>query len=209
MLALNSMIEGQETERLRIAQDLHDGLGGLLTTVKAHFNAIEREINAVKNLNVYDKTNELIDKACVEVRRIAHNMVPHSIQLSGLQGALEDLKHSIESRGLQCDLELHQLDKLELSQEKASMVYRIVQEVTNNAIKHSEASNIFLQLMYIENNLHITIEDNGKGFDINQVVNNKGMGLKSIDSRVKYLNGTVHYDSSPNHGTTVNIEVPV
>ena len=77
MLALNSMIEGQETERLRIAQDLHDGLGGLLTTVKAHFNAIEREIKAVKDLNVYDKTNDLIDKACVEVRRIAHDMVPH------------------------------------------------------------------------------------------------------------------------------------
>ena len=86
LLALNSMIEGQESERLRIAQDLHDGLGGLLTTVKAHFNAIEREIANIKNMNVYEKTNQLIDEACAEVRRIAHDMVPHSLKMNGLQG---------------------------------------------------------------------------------------------------------------------------
>lgn len=209
MLALNSMIEGQETERLRIAQDLHDGLGGLLTTVKAHFNAIEREIKAVKDLNVYDKTNDLIDKACVEVRRIAHDMVPHSIQLSGLSGAMIDLKQSIEARGLKCDLDIHHLDELVISQQNASMLYRIIQEISNNAIKHAEAKNIFIQLMKVENTLHITIEDDGKGFDINQVLTKKGLGLKSIDSRVNYLNGHIHYDSSPNHGTTINIELPV
>lgn len=209
MLALNSMIEGQETERLRIAQDLHDGLGGLLTTVKAHFNAIEREIKAVKDLNVYDKTNDLIDKACVEVRRIAHDMVPHSIQLSGLSGSMIDLKQSIEARGLHCDLDLHNLSELAMSQQNASMLYRIIQEISNNAVKHSGAKNIFIQLMKAENTLHITIEDNGKGFDINEVLAKKGMGLKSIDSRVKYLNGKIHYDSSPNHGTTVNIEIPL
>ena len=205
VLALNSMIEGQ----LRIAQDLHDGLGGLLTTVKAHFSAIEREINAVKSLNIYDKTNDLIDKACIEVRRIAHNMVPHSIQISGLTGAMIDLKQSIESRGLICDLDIHGIETLDINQQKSSMIYRIIQEATNNVIKHANATSVFIQLLKNENTLHIIVEDNGKGFDINQVVNNKGMGLKSIDSRIKYLNGILHYDSSPNHGTTVNIEVPI
>lgn len=209
VLALNAMIEGQEAERLRIAHDLHDGLGGLLTTVKAHFNAIEREINAVKNLNVYDQTNDLIDKACIEVRRIAHNMVPHSIHISGLAGALDDLKQSIESRGLTCELDLHGIDDLAIDQQKASMLYRIIQEVTNNTIKHAEASHVLIQLIKSDAVLHIMIEDNGKGFDINNIQNNKGMGLRSIESRVKYLDGKIFYDSAINYGTTVNIEVAV
>jgi signal transduction histidine kinase len=209
VLALNAMIEGQEAERLRIAQDLHDGLGGLLTTVKAHFNSIEKEINAIKNLNVYDKTNDLIDKACIEVRRIAHNMVPHSIQISGLHGAMSDLKNSIESQGLTCELDMYHMDEVNLSQEKLSMIYRVIQEISNNTIKHANASHLFIQLMKMDDSLHIIVEDNGKGFDINEVVTKKGLGLKSIDSRVKFLNGTIHYDSSPNHGTTVNIEIPL
>ena len=209
VLALNSMIEGQEAERMRIAQDLHDGLGGLLTTVKAHFSAIEREIEAVKNINVFDKTNNLIDQACLEVRRIAHDMVPHSIQLSGLRGALDELKQSIETRGMSCAVEVHNLESVHISAQKSSMIYRILQEITTNALKHSEGKQILIQLIVHENLLHILVEDDGKGFDINQVLQKDGMGLKSIDSRIKYLNGTINYDSSPKHGTTINIDIPV
>jgi signal transduction histidine kinase len=209
LLSLNSLIEGQEAERMRIAQDLHDGLGGLLTTVKAHFNSIQREMETIRNLNVYEKTNKLIDEACIEVRRIAHDMVPYSIKISGLEGALEDLRQSIITRGLDCELEIHQLDPALVSEQKANMIYRTIQEITNNSVKHAAASKIFIQLMQHGNRLHILVEDNGKGFDINQVVSNKGMGLKSIDSRVRYLNGTIHYDTSPGHGTTINIELPL
>jgi two-component system NarL family sensor kinase len=209
VLALNSMIEGQEAERMRIAQDLHDGLGGLLTTVKAHFSAIEREIDAVKKFNVFDKTNTLIDQACVEVRRIAHDMVPYSVQISGLKGALDELEQSIRTRGIECELDLHNLENLSIDSQKTSMIYRILQELTNNAVKHSGAEKILVQLLFHENMLHIMVEDNGNGFDVNQVVQKNGMGLKSIDSRVKYLNGKINYDSTPQHGTTVNIDIPV
>jgi signal transduction histidine kinase len=209
LLSLNAIIEGQEAERLRIAQDLHDGLGGLLTTVKAHFNSIQREIEQIKNLNVYAKTNQLIDEACVEVRRIAHDMIPYSIKISGLAGALEDLRQSIITRGPDAELEMHGLEGLDLDESKTNMVYRIIQEITNNAVKHAQAKRIFIQLMKHESTLHIMVEDNGRGFDINNVVANKGMGLKSIDSRVSYLGGKVNYDSTPGHGTTVNIEIPV
>lgn len=209
VLALHSMIEGQEAERMRIAQDLHDGLGGLLTTVKAHFTAIEREIDAVKSLNVFDKTNLLIDKACVEVRRIAHDMIPHSIQISGLNGALDELKQSVLARGMDCDVDLHNIDSLILDPQKTSMLYRILQEITTNAVKHSGANKILIQLIYHENILHIMVEDNGQGFDVNQVVQKNGMGLKSIDSRINYLNGSIQYDSSPVHGTTVSIDIPI
>jgi len=209
LLSLNSMLEGQEVERLRIAQDLHDGLGGLLTTVKAHFNTIEKEIDNIKNINLYEKTNKLIDEACIEVRRIAHDMVPHSIKISGLRGALEDLKNSISTRGLECEIDIHGQKLDHLPAEKASMIYRIIQETTNNAVKHAKANKLFIQLLEHENNLHITVEDDGQGFDINNILSQKGMGLKSIDSRINYLSGKINYDSSPNHGTTVNIEIPI
>jgi len=197
LLSLNSMLEGQEVERLRIAQDLHDGLGGLLTTVKAHFNTIEKEIDNIKNINLYEKTNKLIDEACIEVRRIAHDMVPHSIKISGLRG------------GLECEIDIHGQKLDHLPAEKASMIYRIIQETTNNAVKHAKANKLFIQLLEHENNLHITVEDDGQGFDINNILSKKGMGLKNIDSRINYLSGKINYDSSPNHGTTVNIEIPI
>ncbi len=209
LLALNSMIEGQESERLRIAQDLHDGLGGLLTTVKAHFNAIEREIANIKNMNVYEKTNQLIDEACAEVRRIAHDMVPHSLKMNGLQGVLSDIQQSVKSRGVACDVEIHHLDESILGEQKAVMIYRIVQEVVNNAMKHANASHLLIQLIGHDHGLNVMIEDNGKGFDINSLIGGKGMGLKSIESRVKYLEGTLNIDSAPSQGTTINIEIPI
>lgn len=209
LLSLNSVIEGQEAERLRIAQDLHDGLGGLLTTVKAHFQSIQKEIQQLENLNIYNKTNKLIDEACIEVRRIAHDMVPYSIKISGLKGALEDLKESVIARGLPCELEIFNSDELKLNEQHSNMLYRIIQEITTNAVKHANATKLFIQLMCHKEGLNILIEDNGKGFDINHLLKGGGMGLKSIDSRVSYLSGKINYDSSPGHGTTINIEIPL
>ncbi len=208
LLSLNSMIEGQESERMRIAQDLHDGLGGLLTTVKAHFSTIQKEIENIESLNIYSKTNRLIDEACTEVRRIAHDMVPYSIKISGLHGALEDLKESVIARGLECEVEIHNFTKDQLNEQQANMVYRILQEITNNAIKHAQANHIFIQLMGHENKLHILVEDDGVGFDVSKQ-DYHGMGLKSINSRVAYLGGTIMYDSSPGQGTNINIEIDV
>ena len=208
LLSLNSVIEGQEAERLRIAQDLHDGLGGLLTTVKAHFQSIQKEIHQLENMNIYAKTNKLIDEACIEVRRIAHDMVPYSIKIAGLKGALEDLRESIQARGLPCELEIFKADLLQLNEQHSNMLYRIIQEVTNNAVKHAQATKLFVQLVCHEKGLNVLIEDNGKGFDINHLLTSKGMGLKSIDSRISYLGGKINYDSSFGHGTTVNIEIP-
>lgn len=209
LLALNSMIEGQESERLRIAQDLHDGLGGLLTTVKAHFNAIEREIANIKEMNIYAKTNQLIDEACVEVRRIAHDMVPYSLKMNGLEGVLSDIRQTVLGKGIQCDVDIHNVKEEVLGEQKVVMIYRIIQEVVTNALKHSGASHMLIQLVGHENGLNVMIEDNGKGFDVNQLLQGKGLGLKSIESRVKYLEGTLNIDSTPNQGTTINIEIPL
>lgn len=160
-----------------------------MTTIKAHFSSIQKEIQQLENLNFYNKTNKLIDEACIEVRRIAHDMVPYSIKLNGLTGALEDLKEGIEARGLPCDLDIFNAENVQLSEQTSNMIYRTIQEITTNAVKHANATKLLLQLVFHEKGLNILVEDNGKGFDINTLHNEDGMGIKSVESRVRYLGG--------------------
>ena len=208
LTALNSMLEGQEKERLRIAQDLHDSLGGLLTTVKAHFNALRPIDMRPSSGEVYAKTNKLIDDASVEVRRISHNMVPKALATSGLAGALQDLAENLETNGIQTNLELVNMEE-EIDQSKSLIIFRTIQEITNNIIKHADARNVLIQLIQQEETLSIFVEDDGKGFRLQQALDKGGIGLQNIASRVQFLNGAIDWDSVPGEGTTVNIRVPV
>ncbi|MCC6410043.1 MAG: tetratricopeptide repeat protein [Saprospiraceae bacterium] len=203
LTALSAMIEGQEKERSRVAADLHDGLGGLLTSVKSHFNALHQPAGEPV---LFEKTNRLIDDACVEVRRIAHNMMPRALSVAGLQGALEDLARDLDRQGLHCQLETVGLDR-SISDATAVMVYRIVQELANNVVKHAEADHLLLQLLRHENQLTILVEDNGKGFDLEKAITQKGIGLSSIASRVQFLQGAIDWDSVPGQGTSVSIQL--
>lgn len=207
LLALNSMIEGQEVERLRIAKDLHDSLGGLLSTVKAHFTTIQREIIQLEKLNITKKTNSLIDEACIEVRRISHNMMPHALSISGLQGALEDIAENLREDGFQTNLEISNLPE-KIENTKEVMIYRLLQEIISNIRKHAEAKSILIQLLGFQNEINIIIEDDGKGFDYEKAIEKGGLGLKSINSRVHYLDGMIHWDTMPNQGTSISINIP-
>ncbi|MAT89820.1 MAG: hypothetical protein CMC35_03925 [Flavobacteriaceae bacterium] len=208
LLAMNSMIEGQEAERLRIAKDLHDSLGGLLSTVKAHFSIIQNKIEELEQLNITERTNHLIDEACLEVRRISHNMMPHALSISGLPGALEDVAEQLKLQGYNVSLELSNIPNT-LDSNKQVMIYRIVQEVISNIRKHAEAASILLQLLKHGNQLHIIIEDDGTGFDFEKAKAKGGLGLKSIQSRVDYLDGTIDWDTQPGNGTQVTINIPI
>ena len=208
LLALSSMVEGQEAERLRIAKDLHDSLGGLLSTVKNHFSTIQNEIKALEKLNLTEKTGELIDEACIEVRRISHNMMPHALSLSGLKGAIEDLAEQLVSEGFDTTLEIS--DELRyLEETKKVMIYRLVQEIISNIRKHAEAKTILIQLLVYEREIKLIIEDDGKGFEYNKALAKGGLGLKSINSRVEFLDGQINWDSQPEKGTTISINIPV
>jgi len=169
LLALNSMIEGQESERLRIAQDLHDSLGGLLSTVKSHFSIIQREIQQLEALNITSKTNDLIDEACTEVRRISHNMLPHSLTISGLQGVMEDIKEQLEIEGYEVTFEMDNLQKAD-DPTRDVMIYRLLQEIISNMRKHAKANSLFLQILKTEESLSILFEDDGKGFDYEKAI---------------------------------------
>ncbi|MCB0634598.1 MAG: sensor histidine kinase [Saprospiraceae bacterium] len=208
LLSLTAMIEGQESERQRIAQDLHDGIGGLLTTVKAHFYAIQEQVEKLQQLNIYKKTNDLIDEACQEVRRISQNMMPRSLQLLGLRGAIEDLATQLRHSGLACELEIIGLPE-DMDQTRSVMLYRIIQELCQNISKHAAAENVFIQLLGHGSELSLIVEDDGRGFDYNRVKGSSpSLGLKNIESRVKFLKGSLEVDSVIDEGTTVMIQIP-
>lgn len=209
LLALSSMIEGQEQERRRIAKDLHDGMGGLLTTIKAHYNTVAEAVaDNAKFQEVVPQTGALIDRACTEVRRISQNMMPAALLYAGLEGALEDLAVQVRTSGIACDLEL--VGDVEALEEAGTVaIYRILQEAVNNILKHAEATHVLIQLLVHEDQLHMTVEDNGKGFEFENALHQKSVGLKSFDSRVQYLKGTWNVDSVPGEGTTITFNIPL
>lgn len=207
LLSLNNMIEGQEKERHRIAQDLHDSLGGLLSTVKAHFSIIQKGIEQLEYLNITKKTNQLIDEACVEVRRISHNMQPQSLAISGLQGAIEDIAQQLITQKYDVTLQLEGLKKSNNTARDAA-IYRLIQEIISNIRKHANASAILIQIIENPDRLSIILEDNGQGFDYKQATEKGGLGLKSINSRVTYLDGIIDWDTRIGAGTSINITIP-
>jgi signal transduction histidine kinase len=204
LMVLNSMIEGQEAERLRIAKDLHDSLGGLLSSVKSHFTLIKNESRQLKNLGLAEKTNVLIDEACLEVRRISHNMMPHSLSLSGLKGAVEDLAENLKSLKYEVNLDIHNLPE-NIDNTKQITIYRLIQEILSNIRKHAEATSVLIQLFGHQDRLNLIIEDDGKGFDYDKKIADEGLGLKSINSRVEFLDGEIEWDSKPGNGTTITM----
>ncbi len=208
LVAFGSMIEGQEKERLRIAKDLHDSLGGLLSTIKSHYSTIfsAKKIEAPSQLT--DKTQDLIDNACLEVRRIAHNMMPNALNLAGLKGALEDMVEHLSEQGYDARLEMSNLPE-DIKDTTKIMIYRLIQEIISNIRKHAQAKSILIQLINYHNTLHITFENDGMGFDYPEAIQKKSLGISSINSRVAYLQGTIDWDTKKGAGTTINITIPL
>jgi len=208
VISLNSMIEGQEAERSRIAKDLHDGLGGLLSTVKAYFTSFPVDLTNTKDSKIYHKMNAMIDEACGEVRRISHNMMPHSLSLLGLEETIIGLGESLRQNNIQTKIEVGSIP-FELEDTKKIMIYRLIQELVSNIRKHANAENVLIQLLVHNDIMNITIEDDGYGFDQKNLPKKDGLGVNSVISRVNYLNGKIEYDCQINKGCSVNIQIPM
>jgi signal transduction histidine kinase len=210
--SINAMLEGQEGERKRIAQDLHDRLGSMLSMVKLHFKSIEDNLQAIResSLLMYSKANNLLDEACEEVRQIANDLNSGVLNNFGLLAALNSLKDSIEATGqLKIEVFNFGFENKRIEYHMEINIYRIIQELLSNILKHSKASEVSIQLLKKETRLNIVVEDNGVGFDLIQVKKQKGMGLRNIESRVNSLNGELNIDSGKGGGTTVTIEMPL
>lgn len=205
IINMSSMIEGQESERKRIAQDLHDGLGGLLATIKVKFGVIQKEITELNSMNVYQQTNTMIDDACTEVRKIAHNMMPDSLSKLGLVESICDIaEYTTDIKIKLVNLGIHSL-----SETQEIMLYRIVQEFLNNTRKHANASQVIVQFSKNKTHTIIYMEDDGQGFDMTDSDSKKGLGIKSIESRINFLNATYQFESTMGIGTSLEIEIPI
>lgn len=205
---LQATVRTQHEERERIAKDLHDRLGSLLSAVKLQFGALESRISTVREEQEeqYVKVYRLLDEAVSEVRRISHDMLRGSLARNGLVNALEDLRDSIVLKGrLEVELDVFGLeDRLDRSLEVT--VYRIVQELVTNALKHARPSELSISVTRGRGRLSIIVADNGSGFDPSKGAD--GLGLVNVRQRAGELGGHVQVDTTLGKGTTVSVEIP-
>ena len=207
-----SVIEAEAKERSRIARELHDGIGQQLSAAKLNISALQ---SFLKNPDDSDKLMiqnaiDLLDDSVKEVRNVSHSMIPNALIKFGLVSAVREFINKISSTGnLKVNLEIVGLIE-RLEKTKEAVLFRVLQEVVTNILRHANASEIGIQLVKHDHELSIVVEDNGVGFDVEKIINSeKGIGLKNIQSRVDFLNGSVFFDSRPTKGTTVTIEIPM
>ncbi|MBK9735672.1 MAG: sensor histidine kinase [Saprospiraceae bacterium] len=206
MSSLRSVIEGQEIERERIAKDLHDSLGGLLSTIKLQFDQVRSKKEDLVNLKEYKQAHKLLDLAVDEVRTISRNLQPGSLDNLGLIPAIKDLINRLEGDSYP-DIDFQYYEMPEKIDKMISLsVYRIIQELIANSLKHAKATEILIQINTEDTELVIQYEDDGIGFDQNNL-KRKGMGLENIKSRINYLHGTIVIDSRNGEGMSVLIRV--
>lgn len=207
-LAAEAMLKGQEEERSRIAKDLHDGLGGLLSGTKLSLLHVKDNLHMTKeNSMLFDRSLSMLDNTIGDLRKVAHNLMPEALVKYGLTEAVRDFCDSIRfSTGVNV-LFQHFGEKRRLSTTAEMYIYRIVQELVNNALKHAEADQVLVQITRSPFKTQVTVEDNGKGFDPSVVSDVNGSGMENIQYRVQYFNGKIDIISSPGNGTSVNIEL--
>ena len=206
VVSLQSMVNGQETERTRIAKDLHDGLGGLFSTIKMHFSSLQHENENLKTNPLFSKSYDMVNTASEEVRRIAHNMMPEVLIKLGLVQASKELCNSISAgKLLQVSLQSYGMEK-RLNASTEIMLFRIIQELLNNIIKHANATEAIIQFNRNDKRLSVTVEDNGRGFNLNETDDKTHAGLESVQNRVTYLNGKLSIESEKEIGTTVMMD---
>lgn len=209
LASTQAMLQGQDKERRRIAEELHDRLGSMLATVKLHFGHVEDvlEKGESRGRDQFGKAEVLLNEACEEVRRISHDLHSGVLMKFGLKAALEQLQETvIDSAGIKVQFITTGLTG-RLPFEAEMNLYRVVQELVANTIKYSGATKITLQISLQGDELNMIYEDNGKGFDLAKV--KRGIGLENIENRVKRLDGQLHIDTTPGYGMTAIIEIPL
>lgn len=205
---LKALVQTQDNERKRIASDLHDSLGSMLSTVKLRLNGLQDDFeDAVPGkFSRFTDTVMMLDEAIHELRQISHNMLPVSLGRFGLKAALETFVGQVNaSMQLETKLQILGLER-RLPEDMEVAVYRICQELVQNVIKHSGATSLWIQVIDHEDSLNVIVEDNGRGMLKNNVV--RGFGFSTIQSKVDLFKGTFDIDSQPGKGTMVLVDLP-
>lgn len=205
-----AVMKAEEKERQRIAKDLHDGVGQMMSAAKMNLSAFENDLqfNDPEQKLSFERIISLVDESCKEVRTVSHQMMPNILLKSGLANAVADFLDKIDQRKLKVSLHTEGLNE-RLDENTEIVLYRVLQECVNNVIKHSQASQLDISLMKDTDGISVSIEDNGKGFNPKELGEDAGIGLKNMQARIDYLNGTIDFDSAPGRGTLVAIHIPV
>lgn len=211
LTATEAVLKGEEQERSRLAKDLHDGLGGMLSGIKHSLSSMkENLIMTPDNAQAFERSIDMLDSSINEMRRVAHNMMPEMLVKYGLDTALKEFCNEINRSGaVKVNYQSIDTEQAVIEQTVAITIYRIAQELVNNAIKHGKASEVLVQLHLDrqEQLLALTVEDNGLGFDVNTLNESTGMGWRNIQSRVQFIKGKLDVQSVPGNGTSVMIEI--
>lgn len=203
---LQSTILTQEQERKRIAQDLHDEISSRLNVISLNLHALKsNKKDENQKLEIVDNTIQLNDKAVETSRKIAHNLLPPVLEKFGLHIALEELVLDfVKTETIQIDYQ-NSIDFTHSDAETQLQLFRIIQELINNSLKHGKATHINIALA----NNRCVYHDNGQGFDTSKLENSKGLGLRNIESRITYLQGNYSIESGKDKGTTFTFEFAV
>ncbi|MBX6379292.1 MAG: tetratricopeptide repeat protein [Thermoflavifilum aggregans] len=209
--AIKAVLKGEEQERTRLAKDLHDGLSGMLSGIKYTLQNIKGNlIMSPENQQALERSIDMLDNSIKEMRRIAHNMMPEVLVRYGLDTALKDYATEINKTGIiKVIYQSMEMEDKDMDQTTAITVFRIVQELLNNVIKHAQATEVLVQVFRQMSKLVINVEDNGKGFDVTLSKEMGGMGWKNIYSRVEMLKGSIDVHSAPDKGTSVSLELNI
>lgn len=209
LTAAEAVLKGEERERSRLAKDLHDGLGGMLSGIKYAFQTMKGNlIMTPENHQAFERSMDMLDSSIQEMRRVAHNMMPEALVKFGLNTALKDFCNDINQSGaLKITYQSSGLENAAIDETTAITIYRIVQELVNNTIKHAGASSAIVQLEQHAENITLTVEDNGKGFDTEILQQSKGIGWSNIRSRIEFLKGNIDIKSAEGKGTSVLVEL--
>ena len=206
---MQATLESQESERRRLASELHDSIGGMLSTIRMGVSTLGRLLPGEDSI---DQTKQMLDDTISSVRKISRDLMPSTLEKFGLSQALRDLCDRIQSTAM-LHVEFFERNEISpLDKNKELMLFRIVQELLNNALKHSQASKINLSIQQEESGLSICVEDNGIGFSIEEQradkTSGKGLGLYSIENRAGLLGAVVDFKSAEPKGSKITLMLP-
>ena len=204
----SAVLDAEQKERIRIARDLHDSIGQMLSVVKMNVSNIHYQATGAEQMQTGNTLN-IVDQTIQELRHISHNLIPEELNF-GIVNALEEMSRKINDAGttrVQLEISEH-WDSKGLDKQFELSLYRIVQEVLSNMIKHADATLIRICLRQKGNNILLSVADNGKGFDLSTIRESKGLGWKNVTGRVKLLNGRMNIQSEKAGGTQIEINIP-
>jgi signal transduction histidine kinase len=204
---IHAEITIQENERKRIANDLHDSLGPLLSSVKLNINSID--VVTEEDKKIIDKAGRHIDEIIKSLRQISYNLLPNTLDRKGLVAAINEFTEIVNQKS-QLHIVCHVIKPPSLAKEKEIHIFRMLQEIVQNTLKHAKAKTLQIGLAQEDGFLLILTKDDGKGFDVNRAKEEStGLGLKSLESRKEILHGQLIIESSPEQGTNHFIKIPI